>query len=383
MVAEVRGGTSMRAVARTHAVSLSTVQWWVRRAGDRALDEVDWCTRSPIPGTVHRTDTAVEHLVLRLRRELKDTSALGEYGARAIHGALAARGHPRVPSVRTIGRILARRGALDAGRRIRRPPPPPGWYLPDVAGHRAELDSFDIVEGLALAGGIRLEVLTVVSLHGGLPGSWPRPLVTAKTTVAALVEHWRAFGRPAYVQFDNDSVFQGEHRGRDTLGRVVRTCLQLDVTPVFVPPQESGFQAAIENVNDRWQAKVWARFHHDSLRALHERSRRYIRAYRQRAADRIEAAPPRRPFPGDWEPDLQARPAGVVIFLRRTSEAGTVRFLGRHFEVDASWPQRLVRCEVHLSTETIRFYALRRREPNHQPPLSEVSYVFPRKPFRG
>src|SRR5918996_2664066 len=127
MVAEVRGGASMRAVARAHAVSLSTVQWWVRRAGDRSLDEVDWRTRPPIPSTVHRTDTAVEDLVLRLRRELKDTSALGEYGARAIHGELAARRLPRGPSVRTIGRILARRGALDAGYRIRRPPPPLGW----------------------------------------------------------------------------------------------------------------------------------------------------------------------------------------------------------------------------------------------------------------
>ena len=38
MVAEVRAGASMRAVARAHAVSLSTVQWWVRRASDRPLD---------------------------------------------------------------------------------------------------------------------------------------------------------------------------------------------------------------------------------------------------------------------------------------------------------------------------------------------------------
>jgi len=40
----------------------------------------------------------------------------------------------------------------------------------------------------------------------------------------------------------------------------MRTCLRLDVTPVFAPPRESGFQAAIENFNGRWQAKVWARF---------------------------------------------------------------------------------------------------------------------------
>ena len=147
MVAQFRAGAATRAVARAHAVSLSTVQWWVRRAGDRALDQVEWDDRPPLAKQIHRTASAVEDVVLTLRRELKDTSDLGEYGARAIHHALTACARCPVPSVRTIGRILARRGALDAGRRLRRPPPPSGWYLPAVAGRRAELDSFDTIEG--------------------------------------------------------------------------------------------------------------------------------------------------------------------------------------------------------------------------------------------
>ncbi len=81
--------------------------------------------------------------MLIVRRQLKETSDLGEYGAKAIHRELTARGQVAVPAVRTIGRILERRGALDARRRLRRPPPPPGWYLPDVAARRVELDSFE------------------------------------------------------------------------------------------------------------------------------------------------------------------------------------------------------------------------------------------------
>lgn len=371
----------MRAVARLHRVSLCTVQWWVRRAGDLALDKVDWGNRSPIPARNARTAAAVEDLVLMLRRQLKERSALGEYGARAIHSELVARKHAAVPSLRTIGRILERRGALDGGRRIRRNPPPPGWYLPEVAAGRAELDSFDIVEGLALQGGRRIEVLNGVSLHGGLPSAWPQPLVGAKSTVVALLQHWREFGLPAYAQFDNDTIFQGSHSGRDSLGRVIRVCLQLGVTPVFAPPREPGFQAAIENFNGRWQAKVWSRFHHNSLAGLQAQSRRYISAYRQRAAARIDDAPKRRSFPSPWQPNLQAHPQGVVIFIRRTSEAGAVSLLGHTFEVDPLWPHRLVRCEIDLSNQTIRFHALRRRDPNHQPLLRRTPYAFPRRPF--
>jgi putative transposase len=381
MVTAVREGASMRSVARAHDVSLSTVQWWCRRTRGRPVDQADWSDQPPIAHRIRRTQDAVENRVLVLRRELKETSDLGEYSARAIHRELVAEGAGAVPSVRTIGRILERRGALDAGRRMRRPPPPPGWYLPEAGQGRAELDSFDTVEGLTLEGGLRIEVLNVISLHGGLPGSWPQPLVTAKTAVEALLEHWREFGLPTYAQFDNDTTFQGSHHGQDALGRVVRTCLRLGVTPVFAPPQESGFQAAVENFNGRWQAKVWTRFYHQSLAALRERSQRYIGAYRARAAARIEAAPPRRPFLPSWQSDLQAYPEGLVVFIRRSSEAGVVSLLGRPFDVDPLWPHRLVRCEVHLSAELIRFHALRRREPHHQPLLRETPYRFPRKRF--
>lgn len=371
----------MRSVARKYGVSLCMVRWWVWRARDLPLDRVNWSNRPPAPKRSRRTEAAVENLVLTLRRELKERSDLGEFGAQAIQRELIARGHPGVPSVRTIGRILERRGALDTRRRIRRPPPPRGWYLPDVAQGRAELDSFDIIEGLALQGGLQIETLTGISLHGGLPGAWPQSLVTAKSTVEALLEHWRAFGVPAYAQFDNDTIFQGSHHGRDLIGRVVRTCLGLAVTPVFAPPRESGFQAAIENFNGRWQTKVWARFYHDSLPALQARSRRYIEALRGRAAERIDAAPQRRPVPSQGEPDLQAHPEGRIIFLRRTSERGSVSLLGRTFDVDPLWAQRLVRCEVDLHAHAIRFYALRRREPTSQPLLQESPYVLPRKRF--
>jgi transposase-like protein len=111
MVTAVREGASVRAVARAHNVSLSTVQWWLRRAGRRLLDQVDWSDHPPIAHRIRRTPSKVEDLVLVLRRELKETSALGEYGARAIHRELTARGHQGVPALRSIGGA-SRHGAL-------------------------------------------------------------------------------------------------------------------------------------------------------------------------------------------------------------------------------------------------------------------------------
>jgi hypothetical protein len=286
-----------------------------------------------------------------------------------------------VPSVSTIGRVLERRGALDGQRRIRRPPPPRGWYVPDVAAGRAELDSFDVVEGLVIQGGLPVEVLTGISLLGGLSVAWPGPPVTARMVVERLTTHWRAVGLPGYAQFDNDTCFQGAHQHRDCVSRVMRLCLGLGVVPVFTPVREPSFQASIENFNGLWQDKVWRRFRFRSYVDLCTRSQAYIRARHERAAARI-AGGPRQAFPSPWQLDLQAHPSGRIIFLRRTNHVGAVQLLGRTFSVDAQWTHRLVRCEVNLDEHHIRCFALRRRDPCHQPLLREHSYTLARRPFK-
>jgi putative transposase len=368
-------------VAQRFAVSLGKVQYWVAWAGEQRLDRIDFTDRQR-GRPANRTEQAVEELVVQVRQELRQDSALGEYGDAAIHRALQIRELARVPSVRTIGRILARRGVLDGRRRRRFPAPPAGWYLPAVRAGQAELDSFDLIEDLRIAQGPFVDVLTAISLHGALVAAWPlEAQASARWVLERLVEYWRVVGLPSYAQFDNDTRFQGAHQHRDVISRVMRACLSLGVTPVFIPPRESGFQAAIEAFNGRWQKYVWARYHHASVLQLAERSARYILAHRERHAARIDHAPARRPFPANWNLDLQAVPPGRLIYLRRTTEQGSVNLLGHNFRVDPHWPHRLVRCEVDLDPGHLRFFALRRRDPDAQPLLAEFPHVFPHRKF--
>jgi hypothetical protein len=287
------------------------------------------------------------------------------------------------PSVRTIDRILERHGAFDGRRRQRWPAPPRGWYLPDLAAGRGELDSFDLIVELKIQDGPLVDVLTGLSHHGGLPMARPATRAPATFVERALIDHWRDVGLPRYSQFDNDTRFQGAHHIPDVLGRVPRRCLALGVTPVFAPPRETGFQAAIESFNGRWERAVWYRFHHADLAGLRRRSDQFLRATLKRHALRIDAAPARGSFPRGPLASLEDSLRGNVIFLRRTDSAGRAQLLGRVFPVRRSWSHRLVRAEVDLDRNRIRFFALRRREPTHQPILRETKYAFPRKPFRS
>jgi putative transposase len=382
MVLAVRRGSSLRKAALRFGVSLATVQFWVARAGKARLDRVDFADRpSGARRCANRTPPRIQRQVLAIRRLLKDHSTLGEHGAWAIRQVLLARKVKPCPSLRTIGRILLRHGLLDGRRRVRRPPPAKGWFLPRVAAGKAEIDSLDTVTDLVIKGGTQVTVLNCISLHGGLAQSWPESKITSKIVVQSLLAHWRRFGLAAYAKFDNDLVFQGAHHWPDSFGRVIRLCLQLGVTPVFAPPREQGFQAEIEAFNGRWQRLVWRRHHHRNLGQLQRRSEGFIQALQARSAARIEAAPPRRAMPENFAFDPNLPLAGCVIYLRRTDQDGQVHCLGHRWKADRQWVHRLTRVEVDLSAGKVRIHALRRKEPESQPLLNTLAYSVPTKTF--
>src|SRR5260370_25123511 len=107
MVAAVRRGQSLRAVASRFRVGVATVAHWVARAKGQRLDRVDWSDRSRAPRRTRRTATPLEDLVLKARKDLAQ-SDLGAIGAEPIRQALLEQGVAAVPPLRPLNRILAR-----------------------------------------------------------------------------------------------------------------------------------------------------------------------------------------------------------------------------------------------------------------------------------
>ncbi len=383
MVRLARLGESMHQIASRFHVSVSVVARWVERAAGCRLDRVNVSDRPPgCARGWNRTAVHVEQRIVELRRSLREESILGEYGAQAIRVALQVE-RAAGPSLATINRVLSRHGLQDAARRIRRPAPPRGWYLPEVAAGRAEVDCFDFIEDLKIAAGPLIDVLTAKSLHGASTDAWVLAQLSAKGTGQCLLTRWQRDGLPAYAQFDNDTVFQGAHQFADAVGRISRLCLALGVIPVFVPPLEHGMQNTIESFNGLWQAKVWQRHRVENVHELQACSDRYIAAHRARTRTATEAAPARRPMPENFNLNLHAPLRGQMIFIRRTDETGHVHLLGQRFAVSPDWLYRLARCEVDFDHHCIRCFALRRRAPAEQPLLTTIAYHRPDKPFYG
>ena len=210
---------------------------------------------------------------------------------------------------------------------------------------------------------------------------------SAKATLEALTDRWRREGLPTYAQFDNDTIFQGAHQFTDTVGRVSRLCLALQVIPVFAPPREHGFQNAIEGFNALWQSKEARQRHHcpdlASLVAVSGTLHHRLPRLKRRAPAR-QPPPTAARFPKGFKLNLNTPLKGTVtIYLRRSDDQGNVPLLAHTFPVAEHWVHRLVRCEVDFTHQRIRFYAMRRCDPHRQPLLREVPYLRPHKPFQG
>jgi transposase len=379
MVAAYRAGGSLREVAKNFGETKSTVQRWVAFAHGKRFDRIDFHDKKSGPKKPKNKSTAkLEKRVRQLRKHLKEKSVLGHYGADAIRDEMLRRGDRDVPTTRTIGNILKRNGMLDSRTRVRRPAPPPGWYLPGLQQRKHELDSFDIIEGLYLHGGQEVQFLNGISLHGKLLHSMAMGAVTAENTVLALIEHWKQFGLPRYVQFDNDMVFQGP-RKPNAIGKVIRLCLSLKVIPVFATPYEQGFQGKIERFNRELQEKFWRRKQFKNIKEIERRLAEYVQAHRLAHQAEIVTAPGRRPFPKRWQRDDAKSSRGKMIYLRRTDGSGRVRFLEREFLVSKHWINRLVRAEVDLDEGKVHFFALRRAEWKSQRLLKTMKFALTKK----
>ena len=379
MVAAHRAGMTLREVAKKFNETKSTVQRWVVLAKGKRLDRVDFQNKKVGPRKPKNKSSAkLEKRVLQIRKHLKEKSVLGLHGAEAIRDEMQKRGDTDIPTSRTIANILKRNGMVDKRTRTRRPPPPPGWYLPGLLQRKHELDSFDILEGLYIQGGQEVQFLNGISLHGNLLHSLPMETVTTENTILALIEHWKMFGLPKYVQFDNDMVFQGP-RKENAIGKVIRLCLALKVIPVFVTPYEQGFQGKIERFNREIQEKFWRRRRFKNIKEVGKRLEEYVQAHRIAHQGEIITAPRRRPFPKRWRRDDAKPLRGKMIYLRRTDGSGRIRFLERDFLVSEHWINRLVRAEVDLDEEKVRFYGLRRVDWKSQRLLKTMRFQLSKK----
>lgn len=117
----------------------------------------------------------------------------------------------------------------------------------------------DLVGPRYLKGGFKFYFLDIIDIENHFAGVYPLHDKTSMSIASALLEFWSSYGMPDFLQMDNELSFRGSNRYPRSLGLVLRLCLYLDITPIFIPVAEPWRNGVIEKFNHNMQTYFFSK----------------------------------------------------------------------------------------------------------------------------
>ncbi|HYA44214.1 MAG TPA: helix-turn-helix domain-containing protein [Acidimicrobiales bacterium] len=369
-VRRFRNGESARSIALSLGRSSRWVYKWVARAAGGPPDWASDRSRRPHVSSQAVPPDVVEAVQL-VRLELYNAGLL--CGAQNIQWRLEDLAVTPLPSVRTIGRILAREGLTH--RRTGRYAPKGTPYPTLPAGQVNQVHQIDYVGPCYLQGPVRFWSLNTVDVATVRCAVEPVTSRAGQATVDALWASWHRPGLPDAVQADNEMVFYGSPAHPRGLGVLIRLCLPLGIEPWFIPFQEPWRNGVVERFNTHFRSKFLAWVQIPDFPGLRPASRafeqrhngryRYTRLHGQTPLGALAAAVHPLRFPAQEAPPTVPLPKPevgryhLVRFIRsdRRLDIFGERFLvppeATYAYVVATIDVARQRLTVHLDTEPI------------------------------
>jgi len=362
-------GESLEAIC--HRLKRSTVwfhKWWRRYVAEGPEGLYD-LSRSP-RSVVDRIPPRVERIIVSVRRRLEahatPQTRYQKIGAPTIQTELKALHVTPLPGLRTIERVLHRRG-LTSPRMRMAPPINPNGYPAPVAADSNHLHQVDLVGPVYLKG--QRQRWYIYVCKDVFDGAVCLKLARSRrmdNVLAFLIEAWQHLGLPAQVQFDNAREFCGWGRSARYLPRVIRLCLALHVTPVFIPQRRPQRNGAVENFNGWFQPLLFQRHFRSPAALKRELARLMTTVNEQHVQSRLgqrTVALYRRgkrlhKLPAKFTLDLAQLPIteGRVIFIRQVSRRGKITLLGQTFRVGQGHKYHYVRAVLDTRQQRLTVY---------------------------
>jgi transposase InsO family protein len=320
-------------------------KWWTRYITEGVEGLYDL---SRVPRTVvDRVSPQVERMIVSIRRRLEahatPPTRYQHIGAPTIQAELKALDVTPLPGLRTIERVLHQHGLTSPRLRTARVVNTRGYPTP-AADDSNQLHQIDLVGPVYLKGQRPRWYIYVCkdvfdgAIHLKLARSRKMDEV-----LTFLIEAWQQLGLPAQVQFDNAREFCGWGQSARYLSRVIRLCLHLRVTPIFIPQRHPERNGAVENFNGWFQPLLFQRqfkrpgdLRRELARLMSTVNEHHVQArLGQRTVALYRRGKRLLKLPARFALDLTtlAISEGRVVFIRRVSARGKISLLGQSFSV--------------------------------------------------
>lgn len=351
----VVGGVPVAKVARLVGRSRWWVYEWLGRFEEFGDDGLVDQSRAPL-SRPSKTEQDVIDRVLSKRSELKG-DPVASIGALTILAELEREGFDRVPSLRTIERILQQARVTKPSRKRDRSTEPK-LPLPQVTTPGVWQQA-DWVQNRWLTGGIRFNSIQVtdVGSHGVASHQYHQRTMT--NAVSFLINHaWPTLSIPQAMGIDN--AFSKTTHRHNPFTSWVRACLWFGTETIVTPPGTHGWNNHVEHINNEWQKRtIWAtRF--TNLNDLRKESDRAINWLNTRRPILNPAITGTR-YPAEyiannkhnlrWPPPITLEDqfgtdnkitiplaAGRITFLRHKQTNHTIEIANHHWPIPESIP---------------------------------------------
>jgi len=239
------------------AEALGRTTRWVRKWVARHHDDGDaetWArSRSRAPHrSPAKTSAELEAQILGARSRLV-ANPRAQYGALAVQWELRRLGIDPIPPARTIERVLARAGVSRPRRRQPGYVPKQVPYPAPIGVEPGTTHQVDMIGPRHLLGADQFHALNLIDVGSHLAGNDIVTELRPPLLARSLAAIWTRVGIPAVAQFDNHANFRGGIQPAwQYFSPIVATCLDLGVTPRFIPLREPWRNGIVEHFNDVW-----------------------------------------------------------------------------------------------------------------------------------
>lgn len=335
-------GESPAEIAEALGRTTRWVRKWVARHGDDGSD--GWAeSRSRAPHrSPTRTPAELEALILAARARLV-ANPRAQYGSLAIQWELRRVGVVEIPPARTIERILTRHGVARPRRRQ------PGYvskgvpYPTPPAAVPGSMHQIDLIGPRHLFGADQFHALNLIDVGSHRVGNAIITELRPPLLARSLAQIWTQVGVPTVAQFDNHSNFRGGIQPAwQYFSPIVATCLDLGVTPRFIPLREPWRNGIVEHFNDVWdksffRTEVFSSIEHlrvenTSFVEFHNTHHRYS-VHGGATPNQIWDGRPHQPPPTNYQPPSRLPARGRIEVVRYIRSNRRVDLFGKRITV--------------------------------------------------
>jgi len=237
-------GYSVQTISKELERSRQWVYKWLSHY-KQATDKNWYKSQSKVPKrVVKKTPITIEQTVIEIRKHLSN-NAYSQKGAISILYEFERLGITP-PSLATINRILKRNNLIgqSPGKHVKTKEYPTYFF---------NVQQMDLIGPKYIKGGFKFYfycIIDTLTHHGAV---YPIRTKSALDIAPCLIDFWKNYGMPDFLQMDNELSFRGSNRYPRGLGTLLRVAISNKVTPIFTPPAEPWRNGIIEKFNDNVQ----------------------------------------------------------------------------------------------------------------------------------